>query len=70
MPELVVPSANIEIESTHDTYLTIDGQEVFKVTAGQNVKISRFSADAQFIRLRKRGMRAACETWILVVNSY
>ena len=57
MPELVVPSANIEIESTHDTYLTIDGQEVFKVTAGQNVKISRFSADAQFIRLRKRGMR-------------
>ena len=56
MPELVVPSANIEIESTHDTYLTIDGQEVFEVTAGQNVKISRFSADAQFIRLRKRGM--------------
>lgn len=56
MPELVVPSANIEIESTHDANLTIDGQEVFKVTAGQNVKISRFSADAQFIRLNKRGM--------------
>jgi NAD+ kinase len=57
MPELVVPIADIEILSTHDAQLTVDGQEVFKVTAGQNVKISRFSQDAQFIRLRKRGMR-------------
>jgi NAD+ kinase len=57
LPQLVVPMGEIEITSTYDTDLIIDGQEVFKVSAGQNVKISRFSTDAQFIRLRKRGMR-------------
>jgi NAD+ kinase len=57
MPKLVVPSIGIEIKSTHDAHLAVDGQEVFKVTAGQKVKIFRFSKDAQFIRLRKRGMR-------------
>jgi NAD+ kinase len=57
MPQLVIPTGEIEIKSTHDTLLTIDGQETIKVTAEQIVKISRFSIDAQFIRLRKRGMR-------------
>jgi NAD+ kinase len=57
MPGLVIPALDIEIKSTHDAQLIIDGQEVFKVTAGQSVKISRFSMDAEFIRLKKRGMR-------------
>lgn len=57
MPQLVIPTGEIEIKSSHDTQLTIDGQETIKVTAEQPVKISRFSIDAQFIRLRKRGMR-------------
>jgi NAD+ kinase len=57
MPGLVIPAIDIEIKSTHDAQLIIDGQEVFKVTAGQSVKISRFSMDAEFIRLKKRGMR-------------
>ncbi|MFL6385297.1 MAG: NAD(+)/NADH kinase [Nitrososphaeraceae archaeon] len=57
MPGLVIPALDIEIKSTHDAQLIIDGQEVFKVTAGQSVRISRFSMDAEFIRLKKRGMR-------------
>ena len=57
MPGLVVPAIDIEIKSTHDAQLIIDGQEVFNVTADQSVKISRFSMDAEFIRLRKRGLR-------------
>ena len=57
MPGLVVPAIDIEIKSTHDAQLIIDGQEVFNVTADQSVKISRFSMDAEFIRLKKRGLR-------------
>jgi NAD+ kinase len=57
MPQLVIPTGEIEIKSTHDMQLTIDGQEIIKIAAEEIVKISRFSIDAQFIRLRKRGMR-------------
>jgi NAD+ kinase len=57
MPGLVVPAIDIEIKSTHDAQLIIDGQEVFNVTADQRIKISRFSMDAEFIRLKKRGLR-------------
>jgi NAD+ kinase len=57
MPQLVIPTGEIEIKSTRDMQLTIDGQEIIKIAAEQIVKISRFPIDAQFIRLRKRGMR-------------
>jgi NAD+ kinase len=57
MPKLIIPTEGVEIKSTHDANLIIDGQEIFKVIAGQSVKISRFYPDAQFIRLRKKGMR-------------
>jgi NAD+ kinase len=57
MPQIVVPSTQIEIQSTHDTQLILDGQEVFHVSCGQIVKISRCLDDARFVRLRKRGLR-------------
>jgi NAD+ kinase len=57
MPMLVIPAIDIEIKCTHDAYLIVDGQELFNVTADQSVKISRFSVDAEFIRLKKRGIR-------------
>jgi NAD+ kinase len=57
MPELVIPTEEIKIKSNHDAELVLDGQETFKVTEGQTVKISRFSVDAQFIRLKRKGMR-------------
>jgi NAD+ kinase len=58
MPQLIIPTEEeVEIKSTHDANLIIDGQEIYKVIAGQSVKISRFYPDAQFIRLRKKGMR-------------
>src|SRR5207244_10855071 len=41
MPQIVVPSTQIEIQSTHDTQLILDGQEVFHVSCGHIVKISR-----------------------------
>jgi NAD+ kinase len=57
MPQLIIPTEEVEIKSTHDANLIVDGQEVFKVNAGQSVKISRFYPDAQFVRLHKKGMR-------------
>ena len=57
MPQLIIPTEEVEVKSTHDANLIIDGQEMFRVIAGQSVKISRFYPDARFIRLHKKGMR-------------
>jgi len=57
MPEIVVPTATIEIKSTYDAELIVDGQEIYEVPAGQSVQIFRSSTDAQFIRIRKRGIK-------------
>jgi NAD+ kinase len=57
MPQMIIPAKELEIKSTHDANLIIDGQEVLKVFAGQSIKIFRFYPDAQFIRLQKKGMR-------------
>jgi NAD+ kinase len=57
MPQLVIPVEEIRIESTHESHLIIDGQETFKINAGEPIKILRFSNDAIFLRLQKKGMR-------------
>jgi NAD+ kinase len=56
MPQLVLPADDIEIKSTHDISLVVDGQETFRVAAGKFLKIFRYPYDAHFIRIRKRGM--------------
>jgi len=56
MPHLVIPPEEIEVKSTHDVSLVIDGQEIFRITGGETLKISRHHYDAQFIRIKKRGM--------------
>ena len=57
MPHLVLPPDEIEVKSTHDISLVLDGQEIFRITAGEPLIISRHQYDAQFIRIKKRGMR-------------
>jgi NAD+ kinase len=57
MPQLVLPADQIEIKSTHDIGLVVDGQEVFRIGAGEPLKIFRYPYDAHFVRIRKRGMR-------------
>src|SRR5215210_3322964 len=57
MPEVVIPVEEILIQSTHELYLIIDGQETFKINADEPIKILRFSNDAIFLRLQKKGMR-------------
>jgi NAD+ kinase len=57
MPQIVVPTTTIEIKSTYDAELIVDGQEIYEVPAGQSVQIFRSSTDAQFIRIRKRGIK-------------
>jgi NAD+ kinase len=57
MPQLVTPLEEILIQSTHESHLIIDGQETFKINAGEPIKILRFSNDAIFLRLQKKGMR-------------
>ncbi|MDQ3872495.1 MAG: NAD(+)/NADH kinase [Thermoproteota archaeon] len=57
MPQLVIPVEEILIQSTHELYLIIDGQETFKINADEPIKILRFSNDAIFLRLQKKGMR-------------
>ena len=57
MPQLVVPVQQINIRCSHDSFLILDGQEVFDIIADRLIKITRHPYDAQFVRLRKRGMR-------------
>jgi NAD+ kinase len=57
MPQLVIPVEEILIQSTYESHLIIDGQETFKINADEPIKILRFSNDAIFLRLQKKGMR-------------
>jgi NAD+ kinase len=57
MPQIVIPVKEILIRSTHESHLIIDGQETFKVHADEPINILRFSEDAVFLRLHKKGMR-------------
>lgn len=57
MPQIVIPVKEILIRSTHESHLIVDGQETFKVHADEPINILRFSEDAVFLRLHKKGMR-------------
>jgi NAD+ kinase len=57
MPQLVIPVEEITIQSNYESHLIIDGQETFNVGSDQPINISRFSDDATFLRLQKKGMR-------------
>jgi NAD+ kinase len=57
MPQLVIPVEDIVIQSTYESHIIVDGQETFRVDADRPIKISRFSDDATFLRLQKKGMR-------------
>ncbi len=57
MPQLVIPVEDIVVQSTYESHVIIDGQETFRVDADKPIKISRFSDDATFLRLQKKGMR-------------
>lgn len=57
MPQIVIPVKEILIRSTHESHLIVDGQEAFKVHADEPINILRFSEDAVFLRLHKKGMR-------------
>jgi NAD+ kinase len=57
MPQLVVPVEEITIQSSHESHLIVDGQETFKVEPERPIRILRYSEDATFLRLEKKGMR-------------
>src|SRR5215831_8345092 len=57
MPNLVLPLDKVEIESSLDMSLVIDGQEVFNIPARERLTITRHPHDAEFIRIRTRGIR-------------
>ncbi len=57
LPFLVLPVEVVQITGSHDTILTVDGQETYKISAGQKVTISRFPIDACFLRMKKKGAR-------------
>ncbi len=57
MPQIVLPPVEIEVSINHESCLVADGQEVFHISSGESVKIFRYPYDAQFIRIRPRGMR-------------
>jgi len=57
MPQLVIPVEDIVVQSTYESHIIIDGQETFRIDAYTSIKISRFSNDATFLRLQKKGMR-------------
>jgi NAD+ kinase len=57
MPQLVMPVEEITIQSSHESHLIVDGQETFKVDPESPIRILRYSEDATFLRLEKKGMR-------------
>jgi NAD+ kinase len=57
MPQLVIPVEEITVQSTYESHLIVDGQESFKVEAGESIRVSRHPDDAVFLRLQKKGMR-------------
>lgn len=57
LPFLVLPVEPVQIQSSLDTILTIDGQESYQISAGQNVTISRFPIDGRFLRMIRKGAR-------------
>lgn len=57
MPQLVMPVEEITIQSSHESHLIVDGQETFKVEPERPIRIVRYSEDATFLRLEKKGMR-------------
>lgn len=56
-PILVLPVEDIQITSSHETALILDGQETHVIPAGQKITISRSPVDACFLRLKKKGTR-------------
>lgn len=56
LPQLVIPVEEVIVKVNQPSYLVVDGQESFKVEAGQEIRISRFSEDARFLRIRKKWM--------------
>ena len=52
MPPVVIIPQPITIKADHPTDLVIDGQEVYKVEAGEEVRITRYKYDANLIRLK------------------
>ena len=57
MPQIVIPVEEILLQSTHESHMILDGQESFKIHGDEPVNIFRFSDDAIFLRLQKKGMR-------------
>jgi NAD+ kinase len=57
MPQLVIPVEEITVQSTYESHLIVDGQESFRVEAGESIRVSRHPDDAVFLRLQKKGMR-------------
>lgn len=57
MPQLVIPVEEITIQSSHESNIIIDGQEVFSIGAEEPIKVTRFPDNATFLRLHKKGMR-------------
>ena len=57
MPPLVVPLDSMEVTSTLDASIIIDGQAGFEVKPEQNIKIKRYEHDAVFLRFKSKGLR-------------
>ena len=57
MPQLVIPVEDVQLTSTYDSVVVIDGQEVYPVEAGKVIRIFQHKVNANFLRLNKKGMR-------------
>ena len=57
MPQLVMPVEEITIQSSHESHLIVDGQETFKIEPDMPIRVIRYTNDAIFLRLKKKGMR-------------
>lgn len=54
IPQIVIPAEEIEIKSNDKIHMIIDGQETFMLNSNEPLKISRYTTDAGFIRLKQK----------------
>lgn len=55
-PILVVPELNISIKANEECSIFADGQFSMKVRNNKVIQIRRYSSNAKFLRIRKRGL--------------
>lgn len=57
LPSIVVPDEKIEVTSSHDSNIIMDGQVIKSANNTEPIIIRKYKKQAVFVRLKKKGLR-------------